>query len=253
MNVLIIEDEILAQQELTNILYDIDSSIHIIKCIQSVYDSVLWLPKNQKRCDLIFMDIELSDGQCFEIFSKIHVETPIVFLTAYHEYAIKAFKVNSIDYLLKPIDKRELKRALDKHYRIKQKNATISLKEVHELVYSQNKKYKERFSIKIGDIYKYITLEKIAYFFSDQKYTHLRTYNKETYIIDFSLNELEEKLNPNLFFRITRKYLVHINSIETASKFFNSRLKIQLNPPTRDNVVISRVKVVPFLDWIAGD
>ncbi len=253
MNILIIEDEVLAQRELMKMLHQADEKIKILKCLKSISESIEWFTTNEKECDLIFMDIELSDGQCFEIFSKITPRVPIIFLTAYHEYAIQAFKLNSIDYLLKPIDQKSLRQALKKYDMLSQKKLAISMLELQTLLKSTQKQYKERFTIKIGDVFRYIHTNEIAYFFSDSKYSYLVTYKKDKFLLDPSLNEIESKLDPKMFFRASRKYIININAVEKASKFFNSRLKLKLKLPVDEDILISRVKVIQFLDWMGND
>lgn len=253
MNILIIEDEVLAQRELIEMLHQTGTEINIVACLKSVSDSIDWFTTNENECDLIFMDIELADGQCFQIFSDITPKAPIIFLTAYHEYAIQAFKLNSIDYLLKPVDQKNLKGALQKHEMLIQKKQTISMQELQVLLQSPQKEYKDRFTIKIGDVFRYVHTSEIAYFFSDAKYTYLVTYKKDKFLLDPSLNEIEVKLNPKMFFRVSRKYIINIDAVEKASKFFNSRLKLKLKLPVDDDILISRVKVIQFLDWMGND
>ncbi|MGD1842288.1 MAG: LytR/AlgR family response regulator transcription factor [Thermonemataceae bacterium] len=250
MKVVIIEDEELAQQELAALLGELSIPIEIVAYLKSVASSVEWLTTNSQAFDLIFMDIELLDGQSFEIFQHIEQDIPIIFLTAYDEYAIQAFKYNSIDYLLKPVEQEELNSAIQKYNNLQKKLSHSVLKALQALV--QKKNYKERFTIRIGDHYHYVHTSDLAYFSSTYKTTCITTVSAKVFPIDFSLNELETYLDPSLFFRVSRKYLVHIQSIEKASKFFHSRLKLKLTPKSTEEVLISRVKVPQFLEWMGS-
>ena len=250
MRIVIIEDEVLAQKELIKLLEEVDAGVEVVSCLRSVAQGIKWLASNNGRYDLLFADIELLDGQSFEIFQQLSIDTPVIFLTAYDEYAIQSFKVNSIDYLLKPVEPRGLKNALDKFSRLNERRLNISLDDLQALIHSKNKPYKERFNVKIGDIYRYIATKDIAYFYSDDKATYLVTHEKDHLIIGQSLNDLEVKLDPSLFFRVSRKYLVHIHAVEKASKYFNSRLKLKLIPVSEEEVLVSRVKVPGFLEWM---
>lgn len=254
MKLVIIEDEKLLQKELKKQLQVFDD-IEVIKCIQTIEESVNWLKSNSTNIDLIFMDIELADGVCFEIFEAIDLTTPIIFLTAYSEYAIQAFKVNSIDYLLKPINPSELAFAIKKAKdRIsKESKDFIDLSSFKEFYTKSKGNKKSRFLVQLGESYKYISINEIAYFHSEDKYSVIVTFDKNRYIIDDSLNYLETILPTNRFYRPTRNIIVHINSIEKASKYFNSRLKLQLQPKPGFDVIVSRVKIKDFLNWMGSD
>ena len=254
MKVVIVEDEKLLQKELKKELQFYDD-IEVIKCIQTVEEGVKWLGINASKIDLIFMDIELADGVCFEIFEAIDLTLPIVFLTAYSEYAIRAFKVNSIDYLLKPINPKELKQALVK-FKKRQFNETkqyvdlLTLKEF----YSKSEDHKKtRFLVQSGDNYKYISTNEIAYIFSEDKYSVIVSFEGQRHIIDDSLNLLENNLPVNTFYRPTRGIILHINSIEKASRYFNSRLKLYIKPKPHFDIIVSRVKSKEFLNWMGSD
>jgi len=253
MNVLIIEDEPFAQQELIRLLSGLEHDIQIMKCIDSVEESVHYLEDHQEP-DLIFMDIQLSDGLSFEIFNRIEVKPPVIFTTAYDEYAIKAFKVNSIDYLLKPIDEEELGHALEKFIKWEKRSekqetffSTIQLEKVLGLY---KPTYKTRLVVKLGDRIKHLEAKEIAYFYSEDKVTFIITTAGERFIVNYSLEQLESMMNPVEFYRLNRKYITHINAIDSIDKYFNSRLKIGLNPEVEDDVLISRTKVSDFLNWL---
>jgi len=255
LKVLIIEDEPFAQQELKRLLNNIQRDIEIIACIDSVEDSIEWFSQNPNP-DLVFMDIQLSDGLSFEIFKSAKINAPVIFTTAFDEYAIRAFKVNSIDYLLKPIEPEGLLAALDKFDQMKSQFAghkpelnSLQLENVLSALRPKTD-YKSRFITKVGDQIKYIKTEDIAYFFADDNIVFLVTENQGKYIVDYALNQLEVYLDPKHFFRLNRTYYVNIKSIAKVHKFFNSRLKIELKPASDDDILVSRVKVSEFLNWL---
>ncbi|MCB2220428.1 MAG: LytTR family DNA-binding domain-containing protein [Bacteroidetes bacterium] len=250
MNVLIIEDEPFAQQELIRLLKRINREIHVMACLDSVEESVKWLINSEKP-DLIFMDIQLSDGLSFEIFEQTTVSTPVIFTTAFDDYAIRAFKVNSIDYLLKPIEEEELERAIEKF----QKSHTdgdgyFSKQQLEEVLGLYRPAYKSRLVVKLGDKIRHIEAKDIAFFFSEDKVSFLITNESKKYIINYTLEQIEKFMNPADFYRLNRKYIAHINAIESIDKYFNSRLKIGLKPEVEDDVLISRTKVADFLNWL---
>jgi DNA-binding LytR/AlgR family response regulator len=253
MKVLIIEDEPHAQNELKRLLDDSGSEIHILDCTDSVEDSVDWLASNPPP-DLIFMDIQLSDGLSFEIFKQVKVTTPVIFTTAFDEYAIRAFKVNSVDYLLKPIKQNELNDALNKlksfGNQFSSKQALLDLDQIQQLLNIEKQTYKTRFIARVGDQIKHVDVKDIAYFRAEDNEVMLVTNNNNKYIIDYSLDHLVGVLDPFEFFRANRSYIVTAKSIEKISKYFNSRLHLELIPKTEDTVLISRVKVPEFLNWM---
>jgi len=255
INVLIIEDEPFAQNELKRLLNNSSYKTNVLDCIDSIEDAVIWFEENEHP-DLVFLDIQLSDGLSFEIFEKTKILSPVIFTTAFDEYAIQAFKVNSIDYLLKPIEPDSLETAIEKFTELKDHYKTgtsnISENQIAQLLEFTKPKeeFKSRFLIKIGDQIKYIFVENIAYFFAEDNVVFLVTETAERYIIDYSLNQLTSYLNPTNFFRLNRSYYVNIKSIHKIHKFFNSRLKVELKPATDEELLISRVKVPDFLKWV---
>jgi len=253
MNVLIIEDEPFAQKELKRLLNGLDHDIQIMKCIDSVEESLNYLADHPDP-DLIFMDIQLSDGLSFEIFNCTEVKPPVIFTTAYDEYAIKAFKVNSIDYLLKPIEEEDLGHALKKYNKWKklsEKQETFfSTKQLEKVLGLYKPAYKLRLVVKLGDRIKHVEAKEIAYFYSEDKVTFINTTAGERFIVSYSLEQLESMMNPVDFYRLNRKYISHINAIDSIDKYFNSRLKIGLKPEVEDDVLISRTKVSDFLNWL---
>ena len=255
MKVLIIEDEPFAQQELIRLLEELDSTLQVEKCVDSVEESVSFLSSAQEKIDLIFMDIQLSDGLSFEIFNQLDVRPPVIFTTAYDEYAIKAFKVNSIDYLLKPVDEDELEKALEKFKRWKgsrkeDEKAFFSSSQLEQVLGLYKPAYKSRLVVKLGDKIKHVESGEIAYFYSEDKVTFIITNSEERFIVNYSLEQVEGMMNPAEFYRLNRKYIAHIKSIQSIDKYFNSRLKITLTPEVEDDVLISRTKVSDFLNWL---
>jgi len=249
MKVVIIEDEKPAARRLSRMLNDLD--IQPIAMLHSIEESINWFLEN-KQPDLLFLDIQLSDGLSFEIFDEIEVKSAIIFTTAYDEYALKAFKLNSVDYLLKPIDTDELKNAIVKYQKIHvaKKLNTITNKQLKELIFPNTNKYKKRFTVKICQHLKLISTASIECFFSENKATYFCTINNRNYMIDDTLEELESKLSPETFFRVSRKYFVNINAIKDIISYTNSRLKIVLNNYNETEIIVSRERVKDFKNWI---
>jgi DNA-binding LytR/AlgR family response regulator len=256
MKVLIIEDEPLAQQELRRLLTKCAPQVEVMACLDSVEDSVEWLSNTPQLPDLIFLDIQLSDGSSFDIFEQITVAVPVIFTTAYNEYALQAFRVNSIDYLLKPIEEEALGAALQKLSSLKNqlagKSAAFSPQQLDNLLRQPLADYKTRFLTTLGDRIRYVPVEQIAYFFAEDNTVYLVTQDRKKYILDYTLDHLETLVDPRHFFRITRKYLTHIAAIGEVSRYFNSRLKVGLVPATDDEILISRVRVPGFLAWMGA-
>lgn len=253
MKVLIVEDEPYAQNELKRLLVKTGRNIEIIGCIDSIEDAVDWFRAN-KGPDLIFLDIQLSDGLSFEIFNQVSIKTPVIFTTAFDEYAIRAFQVNSIDYLLKPIRFEDLKKALDKFSSLsgqfENKEAGLSMDQLEKLLEIHKPKFKTRFIAKVGDQIKHVDIGDVAYFRAEDNEVMLITKNDHRYIIEYSLEQLTGMLNPVQFFRANRSYIVTLSAIKKISKYFNSRLHLELTPEVDDTVLISRVKVPEFMEWI---
>jgi len=254
MRVLIVEDEKPAGEHMVELLQVYDKSIEIMKVLDSVRDVVAWL-QSESKPDLIFMDIQLADGLCFDIFSQVTVETPVVFTTAYQEYAIRAFKVNSVDYLLKPVDFSELKAAIEKYRRLYHEKTGIPvlkdeiIRNVRQML---EKPYKNRFIIKVGEHLRPVRTEDIHYFFSMEKITNLCTKDAKIYIVDYSLDQLGEILDPEMFFRINRQNIIHRNAITDIVVYSKNRLKIKLSTPGQQPLIVSRDKVAHFKKWLDG-
>ncbi|MBU0487469.1 MAG: LytTR family DNA-binding domain-containing protein [Bacteroidetes bacterium] len=252
MKVLIIEDEPFAQKELERILLKVRPDIRIVAFLDSVDESVDWLKSNPKP-DLIFMDIQLSDGLSFRIFRQVDVTSPVIFTTAYNEYALLAFKVNSIDYLLKPIEEGELEAAISKYENLKAtfgSQPDFNMETLKNIFQGMTKEYKTRFVATLGDQIIHLTTDQIAYFYSEDKVTFVLTTQKKKYILNNTLDQLEEKLDPAQFFRINRKYIARISNIASVNKYFNGKLKLKLQPETEDEVTVSREKAGRFLEWL---
>lgn len=256
MKVLIIEDELPAARRLRNLIEEIDASIEIIEVIDSIESAVKWLNSHQTP-EMIFMDIQLADGLSFEIFDKVTIQSPVVFTTAFDEYALKAFKVNSIDYLLKPIDKDELAKSIEKFKNLKQQFSENAQPNLHfeNLLTSlklNQKFYKNRFLVKLGDRLIPVQTEEIAYFQADEKIVLLITRENKKYAIDYTLDALESQLNPKEFYRINRKFISHFQAIKSINNYFNGKLKIHLLPEIKEEITVSREKSSHFKEWLEG-
>lgn len=252
MNAIIIEDEPLSARRLKNLLTDINPLIKVENILDSIETSVRWLIK-YPHPSLIFMDIQLSDGLCFEIFKRVVIRTPVIFTTAYDEYALDAFKVNSIDYLLKPIDKDELKRSLQKFEEMRNQYRGVPDVLIDKLLSALEgdpRLYKSRFLLKSGQSMVTVFDKDIAYFVSDRKLTFLVTYDGKKHPMDETLEELERQVNPREFFRVNRQFLASIESIVSVHKYFNGKLKLHIKPPTDLEVIVSREKMKTFKNWL---
>ena len=248
MKVVIIEDESLAAEKLHSLLMQVDSSIEVLDVLESVEESINWFSQNNMP-DLIFMDIQLDDGISFEIFDAVKIEAPIIFTTAFDEYAIRAFKVNSVDYLLKPIEQESLEMAISKFKKIFSENIKIEAK-ISQVFQQFSKNYKTRFFIKIGTRFQSIQVSKICCFFVEERNTFLRTQKGKTYDLDNSLEQLHKLIDPNQFFRINRNYTVNINYIDEIISYSTNRLKLKLTGETNDDLIVSRDKVSEFKHWM---
>jgi two-component system response regulator LytT len=250
MTVIIIEDEKPAARRLNRMLAAL--GIETKQMLHSVEESLNWL-QNNEHPDLIFLDIQLSDGLSFEIFEEIEVKSAIIFTTAYDEYALKAFKLNSVDYLLKPLDEDELKVAVDKikDNRPKQSNVQVNIEDIKKLLINPvDRKFKKRLSIKVGQHIKIIPMVDIECFFSENKSTYIHTLEKRNHLLDNSLEYWEEQLNPEYFFRVNRTFIVHVNAIKDIIAYTNSRLKLILNSYSETEIIVSRERVKDFKSWI---
>ena len=256
MNILIVEDEELAVKKLQKTLLSLGEDINIVGTTDSIATTVEWL-QNHPKPELILMDIELADGQSFEIFNLTDVTSPVIFTTSYDEYALKAFKVNSVDYLLKPIQKDELETAISKFKNLKEtfgnnkkEDTQISalVKELQQTL--QHKDYRKRFLVKHLQKLVSIEVNSIAYFYSDDRLSFFKTVDDKKYVIDYTIDEIENMLDPNEFFRINRAFLVSIKCIDQIHDYFGNRLKLNLRPNIDKEALVSREKVSDFKTWM---
>jgi two-component system response regulator LytT len=255
MNVLIIEDEYGAAKNLRAVLKEIDRAIQVLAVIETVRDAVRWIQNNPSP-DLAFFDIKLADGNSFEIFEKINIEFPVVFTTAYNEYAIQAFKVNSIDYILKPIQKEALEFALDKYQRIYPNNETPNSENLSKLISElgllTKKRSRKTFLIHYQDRLLPVSVSDFAYIFIRNGIVYGMTFRKEKYVIDQKLDQIEEQIDPDEFFRINRQTIVSRKAIQEAVHYFNGRLKLKVMPPPQDDMLVSKAKASAFKNWLGG-
>jgi DNA-binding LytR/AlgR family response regulator len=253
MNALIIEDEIMAQKSLTRALTQNFPDINIIAYLDSVKGAVEWLREKGNSIDVIFMDVELSDGVCFDIFEKVSVNTQIVIITAYDNYAVKAFRTNCTDYLLKPIIDSDFVTAWERCLERIEQNAAPNMEALMDAISKvggRDKEYKKRFIVKAGEKIIIIPVEDIAYCYSAEKSTYAVNFAGTRRLLDYSLDMVQDMLDPKLFFRVSRSCIVSINAIENISKHLGTRLKLQLNPRTEEDIVVSRSRTSDFLLWL---
>lgn len=250
MNIIIIEDEKPAARRLSRMLEELDVKAN--KMLHSVEESIEWF-QNNEHPDLLFLDIQLSDGLSFEIFEHVTISSAIIFTTAYDEYALKAFKLNSIDYLLKPIDEDELKAAVNKyksHY-VKKADVQLNFDDIKKLLVNPiDRKHKKRFTIKVGQHLKIVSTDAIECFFSENKATYLHTNTNRSYLIDGALEQVQTELDPEKFFRVNRTFIVQISAIKDIVSYTNSRLKIILNSYNETEIIVSRERVKLFKEFI---
>lgn len=254
IKVLIVEDEIPAQINLKKLIEKCCDQSRIVMTLNSVRSTIKWLQENPEGADVIFMDVELSDGTCFEVFEEVEVSAQVIITTAYDNYAVNAFKVNTIDYLLKPIIESDMRRAWERCKERLEHRTTSNIETLLDIVSKANtpkdKMYKRRFTVKMGEKIIIIPVEDIAYFFSEDKSTYAVNRNGTRRLLDYSLDTMQEMLDPSLFFRVSRSCIVSINSIENISKHLGTRLKIQLTPHSDDEIVVSRSRTSDFLEWL---
>lgn len=249
MKAIIIEDEKLSAEHLIRLLNKIDNTIEIIAFFESVKKSVIAFEKGL-QADVLFVDVHLADGLSFDIFSKMEISMPVIFTTAYDEYAIKAFKLNSIDYLLKPIAIADLETAINKLKKITHTANSRLIENLAHVYQNLNKKYKSRFMVKIGDNIVSVKTDDAYYFIAEDGITLLVNSGGKRYPVDYTLDELEGIVNPLLFFRINRKVIINVNSINKVSSYFNSRLKIISELLGDEISVVSRERVNDFKEWL---
>jgi DNA-binding LytR/AlgR family response regulator len=249
MNVVIIEDEKLSAEHLTTLLKKADKNIQVTATFDTVKKTVEAF-ETGLDAELLFVDIHLADGLSFDIFKKINLETPVIFTTAYDEYAIRAFKFNSIDYLLKPIGISDLKAALEKYNKLNSAKPVFPFREIASVYETINKQYKSRFMVKMGESIVSVKTDDIAHFIAEEGIVLLASTNGKRYAVDYTLDQLAESVDPKLFFRINRKVMVNINAIQKINTYFNSRLKIVSPALTDDDCIVSRERVNDFKSWL---
>lgn len=250
MRIVIVEDEKPAARRLVRLIENLGFEVEMT--LHSVSEAVDWF-LNNKNPDLILLDIQLSDGLSFEIFDEVSIESPIIFTTAYDEYALKAFKLNSIDYLLKPIDEDELKLAIEKfHNNWSSANPLVfNLDQIKgALKLTEEKKFKKRYLVKIGQHLKMIPISEISCFYSENRGTYFKTNDQRDYLLEQTLDQVEEEINPSLFFRINRKYIINMDAIREMVSYTNSRIQIKLHKMEEDDLIVSREKVKKFKEWL---
>lgn len=251
MNILIIEDELASAQRLIKMVQSILPQATILEILASVESSLIWL-ENNPQPDLIITDIHLADGQSFEIFQHIEVKSPVIFTTAYDQYAIKAFEVNAIDYLLKPIKQEELEKAIRKYERITQ-TKPINYQELINQLPVEMRPKSQRLLIRIGNNFKVVDFENIAYFYTQEKISFAITFDGKRYPLDHPLEKLQEMVNPKYFFRINRQFIIHIKSIKDMVAYSKSRIKLQLEPNSNMEIIVSTERSPEFKKWLIGE
>lgn len=255
MKILIVEDEELAVKKLQKTLLSIDRMVEVVGVTDSIKSTVDFLKQNPPP-DLILMDIELADGQSFEVFNMVSVKNPVIFITSYDEYALKAFKVNSVDYLLKPVQKDELEAALNKY---KELNSTDTVKtnssDINNLIKElqsklQPKEYRKRFLVKQAQKLVSIEVDDIAYFYSDGRLNFFKTRDNRKFVVDYTMDELSDMLDPEKYFRISRSFYVSVDAIDQIHDYFGNRLLLNLTPALDKEALVSREKVMDFKKWM---
>jgi len=251
MRILILEDEEQALKRLEKIILEVVPDAILIGATSSVDETINWFKENPMP-DLIFMDIQLADGNSFQLFNKIKISCPVIFTTAYENYALEAFKVNSVDYLLKPIDKTDVKRAIDKLKLLQSPRSFITdYAEILKTIQSPVKKYKDRFIIKIGDTIKSLSIKDVAYFYTENKSNFVCTNEGKRYPIDFNLDQTEQMLNPKNFFRINRQFIIGHHAIEEMKAHTRSRIIVKLTPPCKLDTVVALDRAQDFRTWLS--
>lgn len=251
MDIIIIEDEELAVEILADTIMVLRPGIRILKTLGSIKEAVKWFENNNPP-DLIFCDIHLSDGKSFEIFKKINVKSPVIFTTAYDQYAIEAFKVNSIDYLLKPIKKYDVENSLKKFDDLQNDQLLLKIENMQNLLgsISKPKNYKKRFVVKQGMNMRTIPSEEVAGFLAEEGLVFLYNFAGQRFIINSTLEQLEEEVEDSKFFRVNRKFIINVDAIEQVKPYFNTRLLIKANPPLKFEEIVSTKRVAEFRKWL---
>jgi two-component system LytT family response regulator len=249
MNVLIIEDELPAQQQILMMLGKHFPELKVVGMLDSLTDAAKWLKSNTP--DIIFMDVELSDGKCFELFKMVEIKSQVIITTAYEQYALDAFKAKAIDYLLKPIEDAAFVESVTRCIDLVE-GAGKQKGEGEAGAGAPKRSYKQRFTITLGSQIMVIDLQNVAYFISENKSSYLVTFDKKQYLLDEGLDAVEAEVDPRQFFRIARNCIASLNSIGKISKFFNQRLKVELKPEYKEHILVSRARVPQLMEWLEG-
>lgn len=253
MEVLIIEDELAASKRLSNLIIELEPDLKILETLDSVETSIHWF-QNHPTPDLVFMDIQLGDGLSFEIFETCEINTPIIFTTAYDQYTLQAFKVNSVDYLLKPIKEDELKQSLMKYRKLQGATSSkIDYKSLALALKESKPDFQKRIVVKYGQNIKAVAIADIAYFYTEEKIVFLQTSDGKRYAIDYNLDQLEQLLDPAQFFRINRQFIVGVTAIDSMYTYSKSRVKINLIPPVTGETIVSTERSSKFKKWLSGE
>jgi DNA-binding LytR/AlgR family response regulator len=254
MTILIIEDEDPAFRRLQKMLKELEPDHTLLNQIVSVSSAVKWFKENDAP-DLIISDIQLSDGISFEIFKQVNIKCPVIFTTAYDQYAIEAFKVNSIDYLLKPVKKEELEKAVTKFKNMAPAAASpaIDINKLLQSLQPAGTDYKKRFVVRYGEHIKTIDIEEVVYFYTEDKATFLCTKDARRFVVDFNLDTLDSILDPKIFFRINRQYIISIHSIAEMFAYSKSRVLIKLNPASKHETIVSTERSADFKHWLGDE
>ncbi|SHF05198.1 two component transcriptional regulator, LytTR family [Mariniphaga anaerophila] len=253
VKIVLVEDELYNLRLLEGMIKKLRPEWEVINTFESVKKSVEWLRQNPHP-DLFFMDVQLADGLCFSIFDKVEINSMVIFTTAYDNYAIRAFKVNSIDYLLKPFKGKDLEAAIEKFENIvslsTKADKSLDYSEILEAIRKGEKKYRKRFLVTKGALFFKLPVEEVACFYSENRITTAYTFNRKKHIIDFSLEALEEQLDPDVFFRANRQAVVNIKAVDKIENYFGGKLKIRMHPPFEGDLVVSRLKASDFKAWV---
>ncbi len=256
MKVVIIEDEKPAAGKLEQMLLEYDPGIEVLAVLGSVEQSLQWIRERGQDPDLYFLDIELTDGSIFDLYDRVEINKPVIFITAYNEYALKAFQVNSIDYLLKPLNYKDLYRSMEKIKSLRENlpanKEKLQYEELSRMLLHMNRNFKTRFLVKVGDHLKSVRTENILLFYAEGRTVFIITGKQNKYIIDYTLEELVDALDPAMFFRANRSFIVNINAIRDVVVYSNSRLLIELQVPFDKEIIVSRDRVAQLKTWFEG-
>lgn len=256
MKIVIIEDEKPAADKLAKMLKEYDPDTEVLAVLKSVEQSIKWITETDIEPDLYFLDIQLSDGSSFEIYEKIEINKPVIFVTAFNEYALKAFRVNSIDYLLKPLNYQDLYRSMEKIKSFRENlpanKEKLQYDELSRVLLQMNKSFKTRFLVKVGDHLRSVQAENIMVFYAEGRTVFLITNKQNKYIIDYTLEDLVKIIDPEMFFRPNRSFIININAIRDVVVYSNSRLLIELNQSFDKEIIVSRDKVAQLKTWFEG-